>query len=527
MATIEDKEEKQMYCIDCKRWFERFGSEHHTMHGSHNVIPQETFEKQIITKSDLRRSKEHEKAEIPYKINLHIETDKNDKPIIPSFKSMADDIAQVYTFARIRDMPKTLWIKENRVFRPHGREILEKILSVSLASNWKESIEHSVVKYMMSNKLYKREEFDQDRMILNCKNCFVDLREHKIIEDPDSILSLSQLDTNYKPELGRSEKLEKMLFECCGDNYQLVLQIIGCALTKQVINTEQILILIGDTNNGKSTFMKIVKAVFGKSVISSVKLQDIQDDKYAAYHLEHKMLNMAGEIPEDKPLESFDVLKIITGTDDYLSVQDKNVSRHEADIYATLVFSCNELPDLPQSSASIYKRLTVIPFPNKFEKNDCFIDQFLIEDERSRILNTFIYYQDRVNENGGNLIDPQDIEDAKELWKANSDTGTLFIISQLRPTRDKETHVTVKAVTTALAKFCTARGKPVPTSYKFNIKMELAGYEQCPTRVNNENVRCWKDVTFIAPDDDQTQLTDSDNNTSNSQGNDLATKATE
>ena len=224
-------------------------------------------------------------------------------------------------------------------------------------------------------------------MILNCKNCFVNLREYKII-NPDQIYSLFQIDTKYNPKAGRSEIFETMVSQCT-TKHELLLEIIACSLTRQEINPGKIIVAVGDMDNGKSTLIRILKAVFGTSVISGERMQDVQHSRFSAIRLEHKLLNIAGELPDNKPLESFDRFKSITTTTETIPVEDKGTKKHDADIYATLVFFCNELPDLPSVSSSIYKRLTVIPFPNQFAKNDKYIEQFLTETEKSKILEYF------------------------------------------------------------------------------------------------------------------------------------------
>ena len=53
------------------------------------------------------------------------------------------------------------------------------------------------------------------------------------------------------------------------------------------------------------------------------------------------------------------------------------------------------------------------------------------------------------------------------------------------------------------------------------------GYEQYNTTINHTGVRCWRDVVFMANDDDQTMLTDDDtqntpkNNMSQAQNNNI------
>ena len=162
-------------------------------------------------------------------------------------------------------------------------------------------------------------------------------------------------------------------------------------------------------------------------------------------------------------------------------------------------------PSFQSISKSIQQeKLTVIPFLNKFPKNDGFIDQFKSEDEKSRILNTLLYYLDRVIVNGGNLTRPQPEDETKELWRNHSDIGSLFILTRLRRRKDnKEVSDTVAEVNTALIKLCTKMQKPQPTGDRFNEKMESIGYEQYSTKRNKESVRCWKDVVLIAEKDCQ------------------------
>ena len=177
------------------------------------------------------------------------------------------------------------------------------------------------MKYIKASEPHERAEFDQDRMILNCKNCFVNLREYKII-NPDQIYSLFQIDTKYNPKAGRSEIFETMVSQCT-TKHELLLEIIACSLTRQEINPGKIIVAVGDMDNGKSTLIRILKAVFGTSVISGERMQDVQHSRFSAIRLEHKLLNIAGELPDNKPLESFDRFKSITTTTETVPVEDK------------------------------------------------------------------------------------------------------------------------------------------------------------------------------------------------------------
>ena len=252
-----------------------------------------------------KQSKKNLKITIPFRYKEGIK-DELIKTLPPT-NEIGDLILREYRFAVIEDMEDKLWFEENHVFRINGKVILKKILQTSLEECWNTQSQNNIINYVMAKVPHKRAEFDQNRMILNCKNCFVDLENHEILDD-DKIMSLSQITASYNPSLGRSKMFEDMLKECTPD-YGMFLELVGCALTKQEINPEKILLLVGDGNNGKSVILKIIQGIFGVDSMSHKKLQNLQGNRFALAGIENKMLNIFADIPEE-PLDDFDVLKL-------------------------------------------------------------------------------------------------------------------------------------------------------------------------------------------------------------------------
>ena len=329
----------------------------------------------------------------------------------------------------------------------------------------------------------------------------------EVVPDNNGYKSLIQIGTQCNPGYGRSEIFEEFCKELSPTKYEMMLEIIGCAMTRQGINPEKILVLVGRSNNGKSTFMRIVTECYGREVISNEDMYDIQNDRFSAVKLVGKIINIYSEMPSEVDMKGFNKLKTMTTSGELQSVQDKNDPRYNADITATMAFSCNELPNLPNHDEAIYKRLALIVFSKKFKKNNKFINQFLKEDEMIRILNSMIYFMSRIKDNDGSLTSPQSVEEVQELWKSHSDTTTLFITTKIRPVKVKEKEVSVAEMNTALIKFCTDLGKPQAMAAQFNAKMEKFGYEQKQTSVNNESLRVWRGITLIRTDDNQEILT--------------------
>ena len=186
-------------------------------------------------------------------------------------------------------------------------------------------------------------------MIVNFKNCFLDTATGKVMPDYNKYKSLLQIETKYQPQLGRSELFEDFCKQLSPQHWELMLEILGCAMTRQAINPEKILILVGRSSNGKSTLLRIIKILYGARNVSSETMDDIQSDKFSAVQLVDKLLNIYAELPADVSMKGFNQLKTLTTTGEMQSVQDKAQPKYTVDLTCTLTFSTNLLPDPTQS----------------------------------------------------------------------------------------------------------------------------------------------------------------------------------
>ena len=444
-----------------------------------------------------------------YFVTIPFDVKRDGSLALPKPSIIGDVIRKKFRFARIKDDPNYLLHEENRVFTPNGHTVLEKILAVSLGELWTSAVQNEVTKYIKSQCTIPRSEFDKNRNFLNCKNTFVDLDTIKAIPQGD-IVSLAQIDAEFRPELARSELFEGMAEKSLDDDGPVRLfEVAGSALTRQELNPMKIIILLGPRGSGKSTILKGIANVFGKAV-SHKPIQMLQHDKFTLIHLENKYLNVCADLPE-KPLEDFDVLKGITTKGEEQPVQEKIHPQHDTDIFAVLLCSCNTLPELPKlEDDSIIDRLMVIKAENRQKANTERVKQLETEEEKSRILNTLIYYVNQVRKNkertdGAELLTkPQSIDDVVEIWKNNSDGITRFINTLIRPQEDIESPATVQVVFSSYVKFCALNNLAVEQNNKFNKVMERYGFWSYVTRINDKSVKCWGGCTLLKTADEQT-----------------------
>ena len=495
-------ESEYIFCLSCNTWIEKFGETHFAEHKGHDTITEKQVSLQAKTKTLVR---EPAKSKDPLWIEIPFEVTESRKGVpvekLPTIKAMGDAIMRKFRFAVIEDMEKKLFFEENRVFRMNGKVILKKILQVSLGKHWKTTIQNDVINYVMASVPYKRTEFDKNKMLLNCKNQFVDLEEYEIKHDK-SIMSLHQIDTCYNPSLGRSELFESLLQKCTS-NWEMFLEIVACALTKQHINPEKIVILVGSGSNGKSTILRAIQNVFGSDEVSNSTIQEIQGNRFALVTLEGRLLNISTDLPES-PLDEFDKIKSITTSEEFLKIEPKGATEHYADLYLTLLFSCNQLPQMPNTSKAIIKRLCILPFLEHFEKDDQVKTDLSTEEEKSKILNTLLYYLDRVITNGGQLTKTQTEAQIMDLWKNNSDGATLFINEMIRAREKDDKPASVADTFSSYIKFCSHHRKTVDKQGRFDEIMHSYGYDKYYTKINGINTMCWRGAALLKTAEDQT-----------------------
>lgn len=128
-------------------------------------------------------------------------------------------------------------------------------------------------------------------------------------------------------------------------------------------------VLIGVGSNGKSTFIDTLRHILGAHNVSSLDINVI-GKPFQTGRLLGKLANLGDDISNERL--NGDILsvfkKIATGQTVYTDV--KNSDGFEFKPYCTMVFSCNEMPRLGDSSEGMMRRLFPIPFDARFSRDD-------------------------------------------------------------------------------------------------------------------------------------------------------------
>ena len=208
--------------------------------------------------------------------------------------------------------------------------------------------------------------------LLNCPNGMVDLRTGALLPHDPAYLSHVQVTTPYEPDTATpvyDAWLRQALRQedhTDADVEALVADLEETAGTMldPSMTPSKALFLFGDSRSGKSTLLRLLKAVAGASNTSAVTLHDLGRDQFATANLYGKMLNVAADLSSEH-VADLSRFKMATG-EDLLHANRKYGQQFEFTNQALFAFSANTPPTVSESSRAYAERMKPFHFPNSF-----------------------------------------------------------------------------------------------------------------------------------------------------------------
>lgn len=216
-----------------------------------------------------------------------------------------------------------------------------------------------------------------DENLIAFKNGIFDITSNELLEfSPDYIIT-NLIDWNYDSE-AYNELTDKTLNKlACGDKEirALLEEMIGyCFFRRNELR--KAFVLIGGTQNGKSTFLDLIAYILGDSNISSLDLKEL-GQRFKTAELFGKLANIGDDIGDSYIPDTAIFKKLVSG--DRLNVERKGQDPFDFNNYSKLIFSANNIPRIGsgQDSSAIMNRLIIIPFNARFSKSDSDFDPFI------------------------------------------------------------------------------------------------------------------------------------------------------
>lgn len=274
----------------------------------------------------------------------------------------------IYPEKDVRGWQNTLYVydEERGIYRPRGENQIRLQTEALLGHH----ADNNVV-YELESKLKRRNRVDSwemddarpDPHRLVVKSGVLDLRTGDLDSHDPSEYHRTRLDVDYNPEAECPEVDEFFHDIVSEDDVATLYRVVAHTLSKEYVD-EKAIMLVGDGNNGKSTFLRLLEDFLGEKNISGRSLQELSEDKWAPADLHGSLANLSGDMSEQEA-EDLSKFKQLTGGDtltgDIKFEQPVRFTNH-----ASLIFASNGVPDLPDNDMAVWQRWVYLNFPNRF-----------------------------------------------------------------------------------------------------------------------------------------------------------------
>ena len=225
----------------------------------------------------------------------------------------------------------------------------------------------NVLTTLKRSELVKDSEFDKHAYQVNCKNGIYDVETGAVI--PHSAFRYDTKQANV--EIGIATDADKFeITEFIGElvaveDIQMIYELIGYCLCNSA-ELGKAWVFLGKGANGKSTLTDLIGVLCGQDNYSSVSLQAICDDKFAASQLQGKYANLYSDLPAT-PLKDTDIFNMLA-TGNPTEVQRKFQQSWKLKNTATMVFAANVFPKSWNRTEGFKRRFIMIDFPADFSE---------------------------------------------------------------------------------------------------------------------------------------------------------------
>jgi putative DNA primase/helicase len=218
------------------------------------------------------------------------------------------------------------------------------------------------------------------------------------------------------------------------------------------------LMLVGPTNSGKGTFLRILEAVLGAESVSHETLEDLTDSRWSKAQLYDGVANIRNEMSTSR-LKHVERFKEMTGRGDTMSAERKNEQKFDFTVTQKFLFATNEVPEVEADDA-FNNRWLFASFPHTVPQHEIDADlaDRIVENELSGVLNWALEGYARLREQG-QFSDERDLDAKDEMWERYGSTVDRFKHACLMITGDSDDLLTKETVRELYKAFCARVGR--------------------------------------------------------------------
>lgn len=133
-------------------------------------------------------------------------------------------------------------------------------------------------------------------------------------------------------------------------------------------------ILIGERQNGKSTYLSMVEHLLGRQNISSLDMNEL-GRQFKTAELFGKLANIGDDIEDEFIMNPAIIKKLSAGNP--VNAERKGIDPFDFSNYSKLLFSANNIPRIKDKTGAVMSRMIIVPFNARFTKDDPDFDPYI------------------------------------------------------------------------------------------------------------------------------------------------------
>lgn len=214
---------------------------------------------------------------------------------------------------------------------------------------------------------------------INFENGILDWRSGDLMEHDPERYDLVQIPHEYDSDADCDlweEKMEEWIPD--EDTRKFVQEFMGLCLIPDTSHG-RMMFLLGEGMNGKSTFLNVMRAVFGDDNFQGIPFRKLtSQSRFEVLNLRGALVNACTDMDCDE-IKNNRVLKNVS-VGDSVRGEQKHGKSLDFTPFARMIFSANELPETADNTTAWYRRLEIVEFPNQFDPDDPGTNKNLAED---------------------------------------------------------------------------------------------------------------------------------------------------
>lgn len=268
------------------------------------------------------------------------------------------------------------------------------------------------------------------------------------------------------------------------------------------------IIFVGEGDTGKTTLLEVLTYLLGPENISSVTLQKMAGDKFAAVNLFERHANLVDELSA-RDISDTASFKIATGGGS-ISGERKFGNAFSFLNHSKLTFATNKIPDVKDFDDDAYfARWMPIRFEKTIEKKiPNFIKSLSTESERSGLFNLAMAGLDRLLENGRFSYNKTSLDTKLEMMRSSS---SIAQFAAEKCVREDGAELSKEDMYDAYTDFCSKRDVAAETMKMLGTRLptyvSFISEGKMMSSMGPSRERCWRNVV-IRPDEDAPQAPD-------------------